>query len=111
MLRGIRPGDLDTLIVIQSATTAKDAVTNEPEKTWADLKTVWAKTLGPVSREAIEANQQVAVGTVRYMIRRDTAITETMRINKSSVYYYISGIEDFGRQGYMILTAEKRDNV
>ena len=111
MLRGLRVGELDTQIIIESATTAKDAVTNEPEETWATLKTIWGKQLGPMSREQIEANQQVAVGTVRYMIRRDTAITERMRINKSSVYYYISGIEDFGRQGYMIITAEKRDNV
>jgi SPP1 family predicted phage head-tail adaptor len=111
MLRGLRLGEMDVKIIIQSATTVKDAATNEPEETWADLKTVWAKEMkAPSSKEGYEANQQVAVSEVQWMIRRDTTITEQMRINKNSVYYYISGIEDFGRQGFMILTAEKRDN-
>lgn len=110
MMGAVRFSEMDTQIIIESATTVKDAVSNEPEETWSTLKMIWGKQLGPQSKEQIEANQQVAVGTVRYMIRRDTAINELMRINKSSVYYYISGIEDFGRQGYMIITAEKRDN-
>jgi SPP1 family predicted phage head-tail adaptor len=111
MLRGIRVGEFDTKIIIESTTTTKDAVTNEPEETWATFLTIWAKQLGPSSREDYEASQQVALTTGRWMIRRDATITEKMRINKSSVYYYISGIEDFGRQGYMIITGEKRDNV
>jgi head-tail adaptor len=110
MLRGIRVGELDTQIVIESATTSKDAVTNEPEETWATHSTIWAKELS-ASRDTTEARQQVALTTKTYQIRRDTTITERMRINKNSVYYYINGIEDFGRQGYMIITAEKRNNV
>lgn len=110
MMGAVNFSGMDTQIIIESATVVKDAVTNEPEETWATHKSVWSKQLGPQSREAFEANQPVAVSTVRHMIRRDTTITEKMRINKSGVYYYISGIEDFGRQGYMILTAEKRDN-
>jgi SPP1 family predicted phage head-tail adaptor len=103
---------MDVKIIIQSATTVKDAATNEPEETWADLKTVWAKEMkAPSSKEAHEANQQVAVSEVQWMIRRDTTITEQMRVNKSGAYYYISGIEDFGRQGFIIITAEMRDNV
>jgi head-tail adaptor len=110
MMGPVRFSEYDSQIVIESAATSNDAVTNEKEETWSTFKTVWSKELR-ASREAIEAQQQVAVTTGRWAIRRDATITERMRINKSSVYYYISGIEDFGRQGYMILTAEKRDNV
>lgn len=101
---------MDTKIIIESATTIKDAVTNEPEETWSTHSIVWGKELS-ASRDATEARQQVALTTKTYKIRRDATITERMRINKGGVYYYINGIEDFGRQGYMIITAEKRDNV
>jgi head-tail adaptor len=111
MMGAVRFSEFDTQLIIESATTTRDSVTNEPEETWSTHKTIKGKALGPASREDYEARQQVAVATVRYKIYRDTTITERMRINKSSVYYYISGIEDFGRQGYMIITGEKRDNV
>jgi SPP1 family predicted phage head-tail adaptor len=111
MIGRVSFSEFDTQITIESATTVKNSVTNEPEQTWSTLKTIKAKELGPASREGIEASQQVALSTVRYKIYRDTALTEIMRINKNNVYFYISGIQDFGRQGFMILTAEKRDNV
>lgn len=111
MLRGLRIGEFDTKLVIQSATNSNNAITNEPEETWSDLKTIWGKQLGPKSREGYEAQQPVATSEARWMIRRDDAITERMRVNRGGTIYYISGIEDFGRQGYMILMAEKRDNA
>lgn len=111
MLRGIRVGELDTRITIESSTSVKNAITNEPELTWSALKTVWAKELQPQSREDYEASQQVALDTVRWMIRRDTEVTEVMRCVRGGNTFYISGIQDKGREGYMILTAEKRDNV
>lgn len=110
MMGAVNFSGMDTPIIIESASVTNHAETNEPVKVWATHATLWGKQLGPQSKEAIEASQPVAVATVRYMIRRLATITETMRINKNSVYYYISGIEDFGRQGYMIITAEKRDN-
>lgn len=110
MLKGISFGEFDVKITIQSVTTANHAITNEPETTYSTLATVWSKRLGPKSNEVIEADQTVAVGPARFMIRRRTDVTERMRIVDGSNTYRISGIEDFGRQGYLILTAEKRDN-
>ena len=110
MMGAVRFSEMDTQLIIESSTTEKDAVTNEPEETWSTHATIWGKELS-ASKEGTEARQQVALTWKTYQIRRDATITETMRINKNSVYYYISGIEDFGRQGFMIITAEKRDNV
>ena len=111
MLRGIRLGEMDTQIIVQMATTVKHAITNEPEETWSNFRVIWAKEMSlPSSKEGIEASQQVARSAVQWMIRRDEHITEGMRINSGGVYYYISGIQDGGRQGFMIITAEKRDN-
>ena len=111
MMGAVNFSGMDTLLTVQSSTVTKHAITNEPEETWSNLKTIKAKELGPASKEGYEANQQVALSTVKWMIRRDTSLTEKMRVIRSSAYYYISGIQDFGRQGYMILTAENRDNV
>lgn len=111
MLGAVKFSEFDTKITIQSATTSKHNITNEPVQTWSNLKSINAKALGPASREDYEANQQVALSTVRYKIYRDATLNERMRIAIGSSYFYISGIQDFGRQGYMIITAEKRDNV
>lgn len=112
MLQGrLRPGEMDVPITIQSAITTKHAITNEPEETWSTYRSVRAKMMGPASNEKYEASQQVALSTVRFFVYRDTAYNERMRILKGDHYYYILGIQDFNRQGYMILIAEKRDNV
>lgn len=111
MRRGVRSGELDIRITIQSVSSTADEITNESVVTYSTLAAlVPAKRLGPASKEGFEANQQVALGTARYMIRRRTDINEQMRIVDGLNTYYISGIEDFGRMGYQILTAGKRDN-
>jgi SPP1 family predicted phage head-tail adaptor len=111
MRRGVRSGEMDQRITIKSVSTSNNTVTNQAIESYSTLvANLPAKRLGPVSKEQFEANQQVAHGVVRYMIRRRTDVTERMRIIEGSLTYEISGIEDFGRMGYMILTAEKRDN-
>lgn len=122
MRRGVRSGEMDQRITIQSVSTSPNTVTNEATESYSTLvANLPAKRLsasarggmfdgGPSSTEKFEANQQVAHGVARYMIRRRTDVTERMRIVEGSIIYEISGIEDFGRMGYMILTAEKRDN-
>jgi head-tail adaptor len=116
---GIRVGELDCRIIIQQLTTTRSTITNYPSPTYSTFATVAAKRLGkanndlyaPSTSEAYEANQQVAINTVRYFIRTLTGVLETMLIVDGTKTYNISGIEDFGRQGYMILTATKRDNA
>jgi SPP1 family predicted phage head-tail adaptor len=111
MIGGIRVGEMDVKITLRSLTTTKSTITNYDTPSYSDLATVWAKRLGPASKEGYEANQVVSLGTARFMIRRRTDVIETMQIVDGSITYSISGIEDFGRQGYMILTATIRDNA
>jgi SPP1 family predicted phage head-tail adaptor len=111
MLRGINFGQMDVRITIQSTTTSPDAISNEPVETWSDLKTISVKELNPQSREQFEAKQQVAFNVVRWMARRDDTLNETMRAVRDGETFYFSGIQNKRREGYMIITAEKRDNV
>lgn len=114
MLRGIRVGELDRKITIQSYTTANHATTNQPVKTWSDLITVWSKRM-PSRRttEGYEANQQVAIEIYDFEIRDiSTTIDHKMRIYDTveARYFYIVGVNKLVRQGKIILTGQYRDN-
>jgi SPP1 family predicted phage head-tail adaptor len=112
MRRGVRSGELDRRITIQSVSTTNDAITNEEVETFSTFKSnVAAKRLGLQSKEDFEANQQVAVVDARYMIRNyGWAITERMLVVEGSTTYRIKGIDDRAREGFVILSCEKRDN-
>lgn len=139
MLGSINVGELDVRITFQKYTVSSHAQTNEEEKTWADIKTTWAKELGPVSREDTEYNQQVAVDEIRFFVRAsvvfsiitadstlltvdNTTITadnftgtakvinEKMRVIRKGEIFQISSIEGSGRRGFAIVKAVKRDN-
>lgn len=116
MLRGLRPGELDRKITIQSYTEANHASTNQPRKTWSDLVTVWSRRYTNRSRtsdERFEANQQVAAEVYDYEIRNTSAsINHKMRVYDvdEERYFYIVGVNKMPRQGKIILTAQHRDN-
>ncbi|HYG02109.1 MAG TPA: head-tail adaptor protein [Chryseosolibacter sp.] len=139
MLEGIEIGELDTRIRVESYSTSNHTTTNQEVKTWATLKTIWAKELGPSSREKFEAKQQVAIDETRFLVRSGAAfslltadnsnitvdntqitadnfagtvriIDEKMRVVRRGEVLYISGIEGTPRRGYVILKAVKRDN-
>lgn len=116
MLRGIRPGELDRKIKIQSYTTSNHATTNQPVKTWSDLVTVWARRFTNRTRtsdERYEANQQVAAEVYDFEIRNiSTAVDHKMRIYDTveDRYFYIIGVNKMKREGKIILTGQYRDN-
>ena len=115
MLRGIRPGELDRKITIQSYATSNHATTNQPVKTWSDLVTVWAKRMRSrmSNDERYEANQLVAAEVYDFEIRNlSTAIDHKMRIYDTAEerYFYIIGVNKMPRQGKIILTGQYRDN-
>lgn len=138
-LEPINIGELDVRLKVQSWTSAKDPVSNDDIKTYADLKTIWVKELGPKSRETFEARQEVAIDETRFFARSRTVfglltadnsnitadnanitadnylgvvkiIDESMRVIRGGETFYIKGIEGSGRRGWVIITAEKRDN-
>lgn len=115
MLRGIRPGELDRKITIQSYTTSNHATTNQPVKTWSDLVTAWAKrTRSRMSNdERHEANQLVAAEVYDFEIRNiSTQVDHKMRIYDTveERYFYIVGVNKMQREGKIILTGQYRDN-
>lgn len=116
MLRGLRVGEMDRRITIQSYTTSNHATTNQPVKIWSDLVTVWGRRFTNRSRtsdERFEANQQVAGEVYDFEIRNiSTAIDHKMRIYDTAEerHFYIIGVNKMPRQGKIILTGQYRDN-
>jgi head-tail adaptor len=139
MLGIVNIGEKRARLLIQSWSSERHAVTNEQVKTWSDLKTVWAKEIGPISKERFEAKQEVAVDEIGFTISADAAIkmitadmttitadstqitadslngfvkviNEKMRCLCHGITYYINGIDINRDKGYAIIKAEKRDN-
>jgi SPP1 family predicted phage head-tail adaptor len=109
-MKPLNVGKLDRRIVIHYSSETADADTNEPVKTYSTLATVWAQRLTNASVEKFEADQQVALQTVRYRVRYRSDVAETMRIVDNGVVFEILGIEQVDRKSSMILSAQLRDN-
>jgi len=113
-IRGTTIGRKDVRIQIQSRTSTKDAVTNEPLYTYTTFAHVWAEELGMPSGEKYEASQQVATNASRFRIRHShtvaSSLNETCRIIRGSDTFEISKIEPIGRKSEILITAERRDN-
>lgn len=113
-LRGVNISRLDTMIQIEEITVTKD--TNGGDVTsWANYKTCWAERIRKPGGESIQSNQQVASQMSEYRIRHDATIVPTMRlyegqITASPAYLYIRDVQHWRREGYSLITAERRDN-
>jgi SPP1 family predicted phage head-tail adaptor len=101
----MQAGRLDRYIVIQSATAVPDA-TGQPINTWATFASVWAERKDVRGNERFTADQKLATRTATYRIRWITGINEQMRISDGGSTYYITGIADNERQGWMELSVE-----
>jgi len=78
---GLRAGELNRQVKIQSRTVAADA-TGDAVQTWADVATVWAK-LSPLSgRELFQAQQVQTDVTHRVLLRHrpDVALSTAHRL-------------------------------
>jgi SPP1 family predicted phage head-tail adaptor len=110
MLKGLTIGKLDRRLRIESATSTLDSESNHPVKTWSTLATVWAQRLRSTGRERYESKEQVSVSNADYKIRYRDDVTETMRVVEDSQIFYITSVQRFKREGYVLLTVEGRDN-
>ena len=54
--------------------------------------------------------QEVNVNRVIWTIRYRTGLTALDRIEYDSQYYYITGIQELGRQEWLRIYTEQRDN-
>jgi head-tail adaptor len=114
-LKGVNPGRMDMLVTIQQYTTSLNA-NREQIKTWETLKSCYSERVRKPGGESIQANQDVATLPVEYRIRHDAGVSGIMRLcegglSDSSVFYYITNVQHWKREGYTLLTAERRDNA
>lgn len=105
----MRIGAMDTQVLIEQPTYST-STSGQKIPTWSTLVTVWAEQVEKNAGENYEANQLVASKQKLFKIRHYSGITEKMRINLDGEYYYINGIARDGRQRFLLLTAEKKDN-
>lgn len=101
----MQAGRMDRQIVIQSAATVQDA-SGQPIQTWATFATVWAERKDIRGNERFAADQKMAKRTATYRMRWLTGVNEQMRITDGGSTYYILGIADNERQGWMELSVE-----
>jgi SPP1 family predicted phage head-tail adaptor len=106
---------MDMLVTIQQYSTALNA-NREQIKTWETLKTCYSERVRRPGGESIQANQDLATMPVEYRIRHDAQVTPTMRLCEgaltgSSVFYYITNVQHWKREGYSLIQAERRDNA
>jgi len=100
----IIPGKLDQVIEIQSVALTSDGMGGSTE--------VWSAVSGSPKRaeyipirglERIEAGKVESTTIFKLRIRRFSTMSTTYRITHNSKTYRVTGIEDFHRDGDMIL--------
>lgn len=104
----MNPGDLDTLIEIQSLTTIRDSFGGVVE-TWATIDTVWAQIKDLEGREYFLAQQARSEVTVKIVIRwRDNLLPQATRIKEGSRVYDILSVAERGRRDRLEIMAKRR---
>jgi head-tail adaptor len=106
-------GEMDNLINIKSPTQTTDA-TGGITKTWSSLYTdVWCKVdYSLKSNEGFRSEDQqlVAFRVVTFTMRDFAELNEIMRIEFEDVEYDILSITKLGRDRFLVIEAERRDN-
>lgn len=111
MLDRTTAGEFDRRITLQEKTSLR-TTHNQPTYSWATVATVWAKFIRGGGKEAIEIDKETAVRSRRYMIRYSSdvsGVNEDMRILDGTEVLYITYVDGNKREGYFMITCEKRD--
>ena len=101
-------GDLRRRITIESQTLSSDA-NGQEIITWGTLAEVWARMTFETSMtsenggESVEADQRVAQRIVKFTIRFRDDVDATCRILYDSKYYFITGVEQLGRERFLTI--------
>jgi SPP1 family predicted phage head-tail adaptor len=101
---------LDRQIILQRATTAKDAF-NADIETWAPLATVWAHKAPISDGERVRAQEVGAMVTNRYRIRWDSSwssLSADDRLTDAGVAFNITAVKEIGRREGLEITAAAR---
>jgi SPP1 family predicted phage head-tail adaptor len=107
-------GELDRKVVIQRATSTPNAY-NEPELSWSDHLSVWAKRTDVSDGEKFAAGQVGSFLMTRFVIRSSEAargIRASDRLSHEGKTYNIHGIKETqdGRFKFLEITASAEAN-
>ncbi len=106
----INIGSLDRLISIQKPTTSTDS-DGLRTVAWSNHATgLWANISDSGANEKEEDDQETAINKTFFTLRYVSGVTYKMRVVFNSLNYYITSIKVIGRNRWIILTCEKRDN-
>lgn len=111
MLAGIQIGRLDVLLHVERETITRDSI-NAAVSTWSVHKNLYGKRIWNDSPESFESKQLVGSDNVQFMVRCDETLETTMRFKQhmDTTYFYIRNVQHWFREGYTMVTAERRDN-
>jgi len=106
---------MDMLITIEQPTTSTNAI-REQVKSFSTYKSCYAERIRKPGGESIQAGQQQATMPVEYRIRHDANVVQTWRLFEgantgANPRYYITDVQHWKREGFTLLTAERRDNA
>ena len=101
-------GDLDRRVRIEQCTWVTDSV-GQRVAVWSTLATVWAKVAYESGGERYEADQKVAERIVKFIVRYNSSLNETMRVVYDGSVYDILAIEDVDRERYQVLRSIRKD--
>ena len=93
----IDPGRMRERVVVQRATTAKNAI-GESVQTWTDLVERWASVEGLSSREVLQTGQQQTEVTHRVRMRYVAGMTSSDRLMWRGRVLEISSLLEHGNR-------------
>lgn len=87
----ISAGRLRELVTFQQKTSIKNSI-GEELPTWTDVCTVWAEAIPLRGSALFVANQQVHTVDVRFWIRNQSGVADTMRVIWAGRNYDITSV-------------------
>lgn len=105
---GVRAGNFNRRIVIQSFTVGRNEV-GEEIKTWATWKTVWAEMLPEKGDETFQSDRRVATQTVKFRIRFLAGVGPDKQILFEGKTFEIVDVAETRRREELVLTATVLD--
>ena len=101
-------GDLDRRVRIDQCTWVTDSV-GQRIAVWSTLSTVWTKVSYESGGERYEADQKVAERVVKFIVRYNSSLNETMRVVYDGVVHDVLAIEEVDRERYQVLRTIRKD--
>lgn len=111
MLRGLNPGRLDLLLTVEQKSLTPNSI-GENVIGYSLYKQMFGSRVWEGGGEDFQNMQEVGTDKVKFTVRYDAELTNTMRIKEEAdtTYFYIKSVNQWRREGYSVIIAERRDN-